>query len=212
MRYNKRNPMKQTSEMEYVDLGLPSGLKWAKCNLGAKTETDCGDYFQWGDIEDKSKTNCNWESYKYGDFSNLSKYNTGLDDIGGTIDNKTTFDTEDDAATQIMGGKWRMPTQTEFQELLKNTNQKWVEDFNGSGVSGRKFTSKTDESKYIFIPAAGSCNGGSVNYVGGIGYIWSSSLSTSYPDNAWYLYFHSDNCFMDDDSRCVGLSIRPVMG
>ena len=204
--------MEQTDKMEYVDLGLPSGLKWAKCNVGAKTETDCGDYFQWGDIEDKSKTNCNWTNYKYGNVLNISKYNTGLDDVGGTIDNKTTLDTEDDAATQIMGGGWRVPTQTEFQELLKNTIQEWVEDFNGSGVSGRKFTSKTDKSKYIFIPAAGNCYGGSVYNVGYSGSVWSSSLYASDSLHAWYLYFHSDNCFIDDDSRCVGLSIRPVIG
>ena len=111
-----------------------------------------------------------------------------------------------------MGGDWRVPTQTEFQELLKNTNREWVEDFNGSGVNGRKFTSKTDTSKYIFIPAAGNCYGGSVYNVGYSGSVWSSSLYASDSLHAWYLYFHSDNCFIDDDSRCVGLSIRPVIG
>ena len=69
--------MKQLKEYEYVDLGLPSGLKWAKSNVGAEKETDYGDYFQWGDIENKSNTDCSWESYKYGDDLNLSKYNTG---------------------------------------------------------------------------------------------------------------------------------------
>ena len=204
--------MEQTKQYEFIDLGLPSGLKWAKCNVGATSETDYGYCFQWGDIEDKTNSDCGWESYKYGDGSNFSKYNTGNNGYGGTIDNKTTLDTEDDAATQIMGGGWRVPTQTEFQELLKNTIQEWVEDFNGSGVSGRKFTSKTDKSKYIFIPAAGNCYGGSVYNVGYSGSVWSSSLYVSDSLHAWYLYFHSDNCFIDDDSRCVGLSIRPVMG
>ena len=204
--------MKQTDKMEYVDLGLPSGLKWAKCNLGAKTETDCGDYFQWGDIEDKSKSNCNWESYKYGDFSNLSKYNTGLDDIGGTIDNKTTLDTEDDAATQIMGGDWRVPIQTEFQELLDNTTQEWVKDFNGSGVSGRKFTSKTDESKYIFIPASGYRFGSSLYFQGGGGGIWSSSLYTAVPYSACFLSFSSDNFNADNNiGRFHGFVVRGVV-
>ena len=204
--------MEQTDKMEYVDLGLPSGLKWAKCNLGAKTETDCGDYFQWGDVEDKSKTNCNWMNYKYGNVLDISKYNTGLDDIGGTIDNKTTLDTEDDAATQIMGGDWRVPAQTEFQELLKNTNQEWVEDFNGSGVNGRKFSSKTDESKYIFIPAAdfrsGSSFYGREDYNGDI---WSSSLFTSRPKNAWYLNFFSDDFYVDYADRNYGLMVRGVL-
>ncbi len=87
----------------------------------------------------------------------------------------------------------------------------WIEDFNGTGVNGWKFTSKIDASKYIFIPAAGSCNGGSVNYVCGIGYVWSSSFSTSYPDNAWYLYFLSDGCGMYNYYRYYGKSVRGVM-
>ena len=202
--------MEQTDKMEYVDLGLPSGLKWAKCNVGAKTETDCGDYFQWGDVEDKSKTNCNWMNYKYGNVLDISKYNTGLDDIGGTIDNKTILDTEDDAATQIMGGDWRVPAQTEFQELLKNTNQEWVEDFNGSGVNGRKFSSKINGNS-IFIPAAGIYRDGSVDYVGSSGGIWSSSLKDDYPNLAWYLYFNSGDCYIYGSRRCIGRSVRGVM-
>ena len=197
----------------YVDLGLPSGLKWAKCNVGAKKETDYGYYFMWGDIQDKSDSDCSWESYKYcnGSYDTLAKYNT-FPLFGEKPDDKTKLDSEDDAAKAHMGGDWRMPTQTEIQELLENTENEWVEDFNGSGVNGRKFSSKTDESKYIFIPAAGNCYGGSVYNVGYSGSVWSSSLYASDSLHAWYLYFHSDNCFIDDDSRCVGLSIRPVIG
>ena len=185
----------------YVDLGLPSGLKWAKCNVGAEKETDYGYYFQWGDIEDKSNADCSWESYKYcnGSFDTLTKYNI-FPLFGEKPDDKTKLDSEDDTATQIMGGDWRMPTQTEIQELLENTENEWVEDFNGSGVNGRKFSSKINGNS-IFIPAAGYCSGG----------IWSSSLKDDYPNLAWYLYFNSGDCYIYGSRRCIGRSVRGVM-
>ena len=103
----------------YVDLGLPSGLKWAKCNVGAEKETDYGYYFMWGDIEDKSYDECSWESYKYCNWSydTLTKYNT-FPLFGEKPDDKTKLDSEDDAARVHMGSDWRMPTRTEIQELL----------------------------------------------------------------------------------------------
>lgn len=203
--------MKQLKEYEYVDLGLPSGLKWAKSNVGAEKETDYGDYFQWGDIENKSNTDCSWASYKYGDDLNLSKYNTGNNGYKGTIDNKITLDLEDDAARANMGGNWRMPTKAEIQELVNNTYNEWIENFNGSGVNGRKFTSKTDESKYIFIPASGyrlgslfrgQCRGGDV---------WSSSLNATLPGGALELGFGSYTIYMGDSGRYYGLAVRGVM-
>ena len=135
--------MEQIKEYEYIDLGLPSGLKWAKCNVGADKETDYGYYFQWGEIEPHdADTPYNWVNYKYckGSSTTLTKYNI----MGeyGTVDNKLTLDLEDDAARANMGGDWRMPTQSDFLEMLDYTDSEWVENFNGSGVNGRKFTSK----------------------------------------------------------------------
>ena len=203
--------MEQIKEYEYVDLGLPSGLKWAKCNVGAEKETDYGYYFQWGGIEDKSNANCDWSSYKHGDGSNFSKYNPVLNGYSGTIDGKVTLDLEDDAATQIMGGDWRLPTKDEIQELIDNTDSEWVEDFNGTGVNGRKFTSKADTSKYIFFPAAGGCDQRSVYDVGSYGDVWSSSLNISNPYSAWYLVFNSVNCGMGRfGNRYIGRSVRGV--
>ena len=200
--------MEQIKEYEYVDLGLPSGLKWAKCNVGATSEADYGSYFQWGDIEDKSNSDCSWESYKYcnGTYKTLTKYCTNS--FYGTVDDKTTLDPEDDAATQIMGGDWRMPTKAEIQELIDNTTKEWTKV---NGVNGYKFTSKTDTSKYIFIPAAGYCNDGSVYNVGNYGGVWSSSLNTSNPYGAWCLFFGSVSCSMYYDYRCSGQSVRGVM-
>ena len=203
--------MEQTKQYEYVDLGLPSGLKWAKCNVGAKTETGYGYCFQWGDIEDKTNSDCGWESYKYGDGSNFSKYNTGNNGYGGTIDNKTTLDLEDDAATQIMGSDWRMPTQDELQELADNTDNEWICNYNGTGVNGRKFTSKTDTSKYIFIPASGIRSNSSFLFQGSYGAVWSSSLNADYSGYAWFLYIGSGNVVARlNISRSRGFMVRGV--
>ena len=200
-----------TNDQLYVDLGLPSGLKWAKCNVGAKKETDYGYYFQWGDIEDKSNADCSWESYKYcnGSFDTLTKYNI-FPLFGEKPDDKTKLDSEDDTATQIMGSDWRMPTQTEIQELLENTENEWVEDYKGSGVNGRKFISKNNGNS-IFIPVAGIYRDGSVDYIGSSGGIWSSSLKDDYPNLAWYLYFNSGDCYIYGSRRCIGRSVRGVM-
>lgn len=191
---------------EYVDLGLPSRLKWAKCNVGAEKETDAGLYFAWGETTGYTASQVGTDKqfslsdYKYvNSGSDLTKYNQS--------DGKTVLESTDDAATQIMGDEWRMPTQTDFQELLDNTRNEWTQM---NGVNGWKFTSTKDTSKYIFIPAAGRCNGGSVDDVGYYGYVWSSSLNTSNPLNAWRLYFDSDVCGMYYYDRYYGLSVRGV--
>ena len=62
--------MEQIKEYEYVDLGLPSGLKWAKCNVGAETETDFGDYFMWGSTTPNTDTPCNWKNAPFNNGSN----------------------------------------------------------------------------------------------------------------------------------------------
>ena len=184
--------MEQIKQYEYVDLGLPSGLKWATMNVGATSETDYGSYFQWGDIVDKNNADCSWESYKYckGTYNTLTKYCVDNDEYGpfGTVDNKITLDLEDDAARAHMGGEWRMPTKAEIQELLDNTDYEWIEDYNGSGVKGRKFTSKTNGNS-IFFPASGFRSGSTFFSQGGYSSIWSSSLNTVNLDYARCLDF-----------------------
>ena len=191
---------------EYVDLGL--SVKWAKCNVGAEKETDAGLYFAWGETTGYTASQVgtdkqfSWSDYKYGNSnSNLTKYNQS--------DGKTVLESADDAASQIMGGEWRMPTETEIQELLSNTNKEWTQV---NGVNGYKFTSNKEgyQNNSIFIPAAGYYYDGSVYYVGSYGYVWSSSLSTSTPNGAWYLNFDSGNCYMGSSYRCGGQSVRGV--
>ena len=199
---------------EYVDLGL--SVKWAKCNIGATSETEDGVFFQWGDISGVSGSlvgkysdeNYSWATAPFNNGS------SGYDEVyfNSVKDNvcpNGILAKEYDAASHIMGGEWRMPTLYEIQELLNGTTNEWIADYNRTGVSGRKFTSKTDTSKYIFIPAAGGCRDGSVSGVGNYGNVWSSSLSTSDSGDAWYLGSNSGSCYMSMSSRCSG---RPVRG
>ena len=201
--------MEQIKEYEYVDLSLPSGLRWATMNIGAETETDYGDYFMWGSTTPNNDTLCDWE---HAPFNNGASY---YDEEYVTTHKSEWLDDDDnlkpefDAATQIMGGKWRMPTIAEISELWDNTNSEWVEDYNGTKINGMKFTSKINGNS-IFIPAAGNCLSGSVYYVGNYGYVWSSSLSTFYPSYAWNLGFGSSNCLMGSYSRYNGRSVRGV--
>lgn len=200
---------------EFVDLGLPSGTLWAKMNVGAKSETDSGLYFAWGETEgytaeqvgvDKQFT---WVDYKFtpsGDDSTFTKYNE--------TDDKIVLEAEDDAASVNMGDEWHMPTKYQYGELLNTeyvTNE-WVENYNGSGINGRIFTSVSNGNT-LFIPAAGYCYGGGVNDVGEWGNVWSSSLCTDNVCNAWYFYFGSGGAGVDSDLyRCNGLSVRGVIG
>ena len=179
----------------YVDLGLPSGLLWATCNVGADTPEDYGYYFAWGETQPKS--DYSWSTYQYGDGSTFTKY-TGSDGL-------TTLLPEDDAATANWGSGWRMPTQAEWQELLNNTTHIWTTQ---NGVSGRLFTATNGNS--LFLPAAGSREWTSLNHAGTDGGYWSSSLNAYYPNYAWSLGFGSGNCGVYSGSRLFGFTVRPV--
>lgn len=202
--------MEQIKEYEYVDLGLPSGLKWAKCNIGAETETDYGDYFMWGSTTPNTTAKCNWahDLFNNGSTSYNKTYFNSVKDI---VCPNGVLSKECDAAAQIMGGDWRMPTDGEFQELLDNTTNVWITNYNGTGVNGRKFTSKTDESKYIFIPASGFRSGSSLIGQGNYGYVWSSSLYIDCPDFALNLRFCLNSIYASFNYyRYYGFVVRGV--
>ncbi len=181
--------------MEYVDLGLPSGLKWAKCNLGASKPSDYGDYYAWG--ETKPKADYSWATYKWGTMDNLTKYNNS--------DGKTTLEAADDAATQKLGSPWRMPTYAEFKELLVNCTYTWTTQ---DGVNGLEVKSKKNGNS-IFLPAAGY-NISGLTDAGSLGWYWSSSLDTSSSNKAHRLVFNSGGHNWFGHGRCAGLSVRPV--
>ena len=178
---------------EYVDLGLPSGLKWAKCNIGTNVETEPGLYFSWGDTEVHKHNS----SYK---FTHKNYVANGLDKIS------TNLALSQDASNVILGGVWRMPTKIEFEELYNNTNITWTTI---NGVNGCKFTNKTDNSKYIFMPASGIYNNGAIiSRWGEYGGYWSSTFFDS--SRAWRFDFVSDSQGMWNGTRYIGCSIRGV--
>ncbi len=194
-------------EVQAIDLGLPSGIKWASCNVGATNPEDKGNYYAWGEVFPKD--NYSWATYKYanGSSSTLTKYcnKASYGDNGFTY-NKTTLDPEDDAAHVNWGGTWRMPTDAELTELRENCTWTWTTQ---NGVKGYKVTSKTN-SNSIFLPAAGYRYGTSSYGVGSYGGYWSSSLYENYPSDAWDLYFGSYSRGRSRISRYHGFSVRPV--
>ena len=208
----------EKEEPSAVDLGLPSGLKWATCNVGASKPEEYGEYFAWG--ETQPKEDYSWATYKWcnGSYNTLTKYNT--DSSLGTLDNKTVLDPVDDAASVNWAGKWRTPTDAEWTELKENCTWTWTSNYNGTDVAGIVVTSnKTGcTGQSIFLPAAGYQNGTSLNSVdpnfssvGSYGVYWSSSLNTGYPYFARDVYFNSGSVNMNDNSeRSSGRSVRPV--
>ena len=191
----------------YVDLGL--SVKWATMNVGATSETDYGDYFMWGSITPDTNNFCDWSTAPFNGGAPEADENS-FNLVKDTACPNGILAKGYDAAAQIMGGDWRMPTQAEFEELLSNTNNAWVNNFKGTGVNGWKFTGRNGNS--IFIPAAdfrsGSSFYGREDYNGDI---WSSSLFTSRPKNAWYLNFFSDDFYVDYADRNYGLMVRGVL-
>lgn len=203
---------------EFVDLELPSGVKWANKNIGALTVTDYGQKFQWGDIQgfthDQVSGSCKskyfaWSDYKYISGANTS--NSAMTKYNST-DGLTALTSADDAAVANMGGSWVMPTQTHFNELLNTNNctKAWTNDYQGSGVKGYLFTSVRNNNT-LFLPAAGNCYNGTVNNIGYYGYYWSASLDTSNVAQGGYLYLSSLECGRGNIYRRVGYSVRAVI-
>ena len=192
----------------YVDLGLPSGLLWATCNVGAENPEDYGDYFAWG--ETQPKDTYNWSTYQYcnGSSNTLTKYcNDSEYGYNGFTDNLTTLLPEDDAATANWGNDWRMPTKEEWQELIDNTTVTWatLDDF----VDVAIYTASNGNS--LILPVAGysddmSESNGFISD-GSFSVCWSSSLYTDFPDNAWIIDF-GDGLYEDD--RYIGHTVRAV--
>ena len=188
---------------EYVDLGLPSGLKWATCNIGANSPEEYGGYYAWGETEEKS--NYDWSTYKWcnGSENTMTKYCTNS--YNGTVDNKTVLDPEDDIAHVKWGGSWRMPTKKEQDELRNKCVWTWTAQ---NGVNGYRVTAPNGNS--IFLPAAGCRVGTDVNYRGCDGGYWSSSLSSNGSYGANFLYFYVSFYDWYDGYRYGGQSVRPV--
>ncbi|MBR4166926.1 MAG: Ig-like domain-containing protein [Bacteroidales bacterium] len=214
---------------EAVDLGLPSGLLWASCNLGASKPEEYGDYFAWGETEPYYETGYaqsessvwkkgkeagyNWASYKWckGSESSLTKYSITSPQgesfgYNGFVDGKTELDPQDDAAHVHLGGKWRMPTDAEWTELRENCTWTWG---TLNGVKGRLVTGKNGNK--IFLPASGNRYDAVFYNIDSWGYYWSSTVDDIYSELAWEVDFSSNKLNRIYSSRYYGHSIRPVM-
>ena len=96
-----------------VDLGLASGLLWAKCNMGTTDPTQPGDYYAWGETSTKKKYySDNYKHFKIKEYLNISKYNEK--------DGKEVLELEDDAANAYLGVGYRIPTKEDWEELLED--------------------------------------------------------------------------------------------
>ena len=187
--------LKQSND-GWVDLGLPSGVKWATCNIGATSPTDFGKYFAWGETSDKNDY-C-WSTYSFSKWP--TKYNKA--------DNKITLDPNDDAAIINCGGKWRMPTIDEWKELKNNCTWRWT---TLNGKAGYHIMSKNGKSS-IFLPAAGLINESDFYDVYLKGYYWSSMRHPTKIETALCIHFYSDGTkFLSYTHRNIGFTIRPVL-
>lgn len=188
---------------QYVDLGLPSGTKWATCNVGTENFDYYGNFFVWGNPIIITNDNVSWnERPKYYDqnsFAGLKEY---------------------DPATAIWGGKWRTPTKEEFVELMDNCTFTWTDDYDG----GVWVQSKRNGQK-IYLPACGGCSGTQgYDYIGILGLYWTSTYAPSHEssygdevkDFAYCFSFSKDESVTEtikfyDEPRQACLSIRPVI-
>ncbi len=197
---------------EVIDLGLPSGTLWASWNVGASRPEEYGNYYAWGETEEKSiytpvtyqyatgEDNDgdgyydDWQGSSYGEWQNLG------DDIAGT---------DYDIAHVKWGGNWNMPSSKQIQELIDNTISEWTQV---NGVYGRRFTSIVPgNSNSIFLPASGYRINGEIRDTGNSGRYWSSKDYRSFPREAYDLFFSTNNVYKDNHYRCNGMSVRPVI-
>lgn len=173
---------------EWVDLGLPSGVKWATCNVGAYTPWDYGDYFAWGEITTKSE---------YTE-DNSKTYERDMDDISGNANY--------DAARANWGGSWRLPTKAECEELVNKCNWTWT---SYGGKRGYEVIGPNGNS--IFFPAAGYCFGTTLDGAGESGDYWCSTPYDDNKQNAYYLRFNERVKYVSWSSRRLGQRVRPVL-
>lgn len=190
-----------------IDLGLPSGTKWACCNVGASSPEDFGEYYAWGETQVKDCYDA--KSYKYFDYDNANYINIGSNIAG----------TKYDVATVSWGAQWQMPTKEQFKEIHDECSDEWT---TVNGVYGAKYTGPNGH--FIFIPAA-NCyyddmkhvHNSIDNSVALIGYYYSSTVYEDW--SAWHFYVekgpaNGHNNFVSDglgsNGRIYGYSVRPI--
>ena len=177
-----------------IDLELPSGTKWACCNVGANKPEGYGEYYAWGETETKSSYD--WTTYKYCNGTYKTCHDLGSDIAG----------TQYDVAHVKWGGSWRMPSRDQIKELVEHCNYTWITI---SGVKGCMFTSKNN-GKRVFFPAAGFRDK-KLDYAGEFANYHSSTQNPDIISHAYQPTFRSDGpSWYTNGDRYTGYPIRPV--
>lgn len=212
----------------YVEIG---GVKWATKNVGASSITDPGLFFHWGDTQGYTAVQCiNGEmprSYKY---YNAQNYDA-TDEWRANYDNRLSLLSSDDAATAIMGSKWRVPTPAEQLSLKEHADVSFTTNYNNTNVPGYIFTDKTDNTKVLFLPAVALYKPGNYssssypnfpyasdgdNYYT---YYWNNKHSNgaAYGYSQYYQYYNDGDPYIASDTEALvakdiyyGLPIRAV--
>ncbi len=204
----------------WVDLGLPSKLKWATMNIGSIAPNSTGNYYAWGEVETKetyTETNYKW--------ADILKYTVTTE--FGTPDSLLVLEPDDDAAVQNWHGAWRMGTMDEWNELFLYCDTIWQINYQGTGINGFIFKSKVNDN-HIFLPASGD-QMNELWYVNGEGAYWTSTLDattakfpTTYHfrdiwSEAFVFWFYDSNnlvnhgwMFYNPTNRDAGQSVRAV--
>lgn len=193
-------PKPSCDKDDRVDLGLPSGILWASCNIGASSPSEIGDYFAWGEKE--SKDAYGWETYRLcrGSYDSIFKYTEN--------DGKRVLDPQDDVAKSMLGGEWRIPTKEDMEELVEECEWKWTRE---NGHLGWKVIGPNNN--YIFLPASGAASSYRIAGVNELGRYWTATRDDS-DYSAYNLRFKdgTDTIVVVDDTRFYGRTIRPVIG
>ncbi len=176
-----------------VDLGLPSGTKWACCNVDAPTPEGYGGYFAWGETD--VKLVYDWSTYTL-----CNGTESSCQDIGANI-GKTKYD----VAQEKWGGFWRMPSSAQFQELLDNCSSEWTMV---NGVYGRKFIGKNGCS--IFFPSAGFHEGTNLSLSMDYGIYWSDTKDSDDNSCAKNFQFSASTTYLKNNPRYAGFPVRPI--
>lgn len=182
----------KTNGHEWIDLGLPSGTRWATCNIGATQPSQPGGLYAWGETTTKT-------SYIPG---NSKTHGKNMNDISGNA----TYD----VATAKWGKGWRMPTKEEFEELVTYCSFPQYEKLNGR--LGQKFTNHKN-GRSFFLPATGHKENGSKHLeANGCGNYWTSTPQEgTYKNGAHEYHFGAALGEMGQGERSSGFAVRAVI-
>lgn len=209
-------PVSQVPDFEYVDLGLPSGTKWGKYNLGAYSDERKGNFYAWGELN--SKENFTSQNYEYfvprhqevdaNGFGRLVP--AGYVDIGDCISG-----TKYDVVTKELGEGWCIPTKEDWFELFKYCK---VQKTKKNRAPGLRFIGPN--GNWIFLSV---CWRNSTNRNQWIGSYWSGTKYNSGSSHAWHFYFNvsdliqqptpptdAGNYKLESTYISNGFAIRPV--